>query len=101
MRVSGSPYFTENFGQPFKMWDATITYNYMPKTWLTWWAEIGYRHSDQPYWSGRGRDYASGRQHGLSGELRLHQRHHFRGVTQCQSLVTHGIHSFGKRLHCG
>ena len=51
--VSGSPYFTENFGQPFKMWDATITYNYMPKTWLTWWAEIGYRHSDQPYWTGR------------------------------------------------
>ena len=29
--VSGSPYFTENFGQPFKMWDTTITYNYMPK----------------------------------------------------------------------
>jgi hypothetical protein len=52
--VSGSPYFTENFGQPFKMWDATITYNYMPKTWLTWWAEVGYRHSDQPYWTGRG-----------------------------------------------
>jgi len=51
--VSGSPYFTQNFGQPFKMWDATITYNYMPKTWLTWWAEIGYRHSDQPYWTGR------------------------------------------------
>ncbi len=51
--VSGSPYFTENFGQPFKMWDTTITYNYMPKTWLTWWAEIGYRHSDEPYWTGR------------------------------------------------
>jgi Putative beta-barrel porin-2, OmpL-like. bbp2/Carboxypeptidase regulatory-like domain len=52
--VSGSPYFTENFGQPFKMWDTTLTYNWMPKTWATWWAEIGYRHSDQPYWSGRG-----------------------------------------------
>jgi hypothetical protein len=50
--VSGSPYFTENFGQPFKMWDGTITYNYMPKTWLTWWAETGYRHSDEPYWTG-------------------------------------------------
>ncbi len=24
--ISGSPYFTENFGQAFKMWDATITY---------------------------------------------------------------------------
>jgi hypothetical protein len=52
--VSGTPYFTENFGQPFKMWDTTLTYNWMPKTWATWWAEIGYRHSDQPYWSGRG-----------------------------------------------
>ena len=52
--VTGSPYFTENLGQPFKMWDTTLTYNWMPKTWATWWAEIGYRHSDQPYWSGRG-----------------------------------------------
>jgi Putative beta-barrel porin-2, OmpL-like. bbp2/Carboxypeptidase regulatory-like domain len=52
--VSGSPYFTENFGQPFKMWDTTLTYNWMPKTWATWWAEIGYRHSDQNYWTGHG-----------------------------------------------
>jgi hypothetical protein len=51
--VTGSPYFTENFGQPFKMWDGTITYNYMPKTWITWWGEVGYRHSDVPYWTGR------------------------------------------------
>jgi hypothetical protein len=52
--VSGSPYFTENFGQNFKMWDTTLTYNWMPKPWATWWAEIGYRHSEVPYWSGRG-----------------------------------------------
>jgi len=51
--VTGSPYFTENFGQPFKMWDGTITYNYMPKTWITWWGEVGYRHSNVPYWTGR------------------------------------------------
>jgi hypothetical protein len=51
--VTGSPYFTENFGQAFKMWDGTITYNYMPKTWITWWAEAGYRHSNVPYWTGR------------------------------------------------
>ena len=51
--VTGSPYFTENFGQLFKMWDGTITYNYMPKTWITWWGEVGYRHSNVPYWTGR------------------------------------------------
>jgi len=52
--VSGSPYFTENFGNPAKMWDATINYQWMPKQWITWWAEAGYRHSNVPYWSGRG-----------------------------------------------
>jgi hypothetical protein len=51
--VTGSPYFTENFGQPAKMWDGTITYQWMPKQWITWWAEAGYRHSDIPYWTGR------------------------------------------------
>ena len=51
--ISGSPYFTENFGQAFKMWDATITYQWMPKTWITWWGEVGYRHSAVPYWTGR------------------------------------------------
>jgi hypothetical protein len=25
-----------------------------PKQYVTWWAEAGYRHSDVPYWSGRG-----------------------------------------------
>ena len=26
----------------------------MPKEYITWWAEAGYRHSDIPYWTGRG-----------------------------------------------
>jgi hypothetical protein len=26
----------------------------MPKQYITWWLESGYRHSDVPYWSGRG-----------------------------------------------
>ena len=52
--ISGSPYFTENPGQQAHMWDSTITLQYMPKQYITWWGEFGYRHSDIPYFSGRG-----------------------------------------------
>ena len=52
--VSGTPYFTENPGQRAHMWDSTITLQYMPRQYLTWWAEVGYRHSDVPYFAGRG-----------------------------------------------
>jgi hypothetical protein len=52
--ISGSPYFTENPGQHAYMWDATINFQYMPKEWITWWTELGYRHSDIPYFSGSG-----------------------------------------------
>jgi len=52
--ISGSPYFTENFGDSSKMWDGTITYQWMPKQYITWWTELGYRHSNVPYWTGRG-----------------------------------------------
>jgi hypothetical protein len=51
--VSGSPYFTENPGDKAHMWDSTITFHWMPKQYITWWAEVGYRHSDVPYWTGR------------------------------------------------
>ena len=52
--ISGSPYFTANPGDKAHMWDSTITFHWMPKQYITWWAEAGYRHSDVPYWSGRG-----------------------------------------------
>jgi len=52
--ASGSPYFTENPGQQAHMWDSTVTFHYMPKQYITWWAEVGYRHSDIPYFAGRG-----------------------------------------------
>jgi hypothetical protein len=51
--VSGSPYFTENPGDRAHMWDSTITFNWMPKEYITWWGEFGYRHSDVPYFTGR------------------------------------------------
>ena len=52
--VTGSPYFTEFPGQKAHMWDSTVTLQYMPKQYITWWAEVGYRHSDIPYFAGRG-----------------------------------------------
>ena len=52
--VSGSPYFTGNPGDPSHMWDANINLQWMPRQYITWWFETGYRHSDVPYWTGRG-----------------------------------------------
>jgi hypothetical protein len=51
---SGTPYFTENPGQNLYQWDAQLNLQYMPKTWITWWTEATFRHSDVPYWSGPG-----------------------------------------------
>ena len=52
--VSGSPYFTENPGDKAHMWDVNINLQWMPKQYITWWIETGYRHSDVPYFTGRG-----------------------------------------------
>jgi Putative beta-barrel porin-2, OmpL-like. bbp2/Carboxypeptidase regulatory-like domain len=52
--VTGTPYFTENPGQKLYQWDTQLNFQYMPKDWITWWAETTFRHSDVPYWSGPG-----------------------------------------------
>jgi len=49
-----APYFTGNPSDPFKAWDTSITYDYMPRQWLTFRWEYDYRHASVPYWSGRG-----------------------------------------------
>ena len=49
-----APYFTGNPGDPFKAWDVSATYDYMPVEWLTWRWEYGYRHASVPYWNGHG-----------------------------------------------
>jgi hypothetical protein len=51
---SGTPYFTENPGDPAKMWDATLNVQYMPREFITFWGELGYRHSNVPYFAGQG-----------------------------------------------
>jgi len=52
--VSGSPYFTGNPGDPFKGWDTLVTFDWMPKQYITFRWEYGYRYANVPYWSGRG-----------------------------------------------
>ncbi len=52
--VTNSPYFTGNPGDPFKAWDSSITFDYMPKQYITFRWEYDYRHASVPYWSGRG-----------------------------------------------
>jgi hypothetical protein len=49
-----APYFTGNPGDPFKAWDSSITFDYMPKQWITFRWEADYRHANVPYWSGHG-----------------------------------------------
>jgi Putative beta-barrel porin-2, OmpL-like. bbp2 len=52
--ISGSPYFTTNPGDPYKAWDVSLTFDWMPKEYITFRSEYGYRHANVPYWSGRG-----------------------------------------------
>jgi hypothetical protein len=52
--VSGSPYFTANPGDKYKAWDNSVTFDWMPKQYITFRWEYGYRHADQPYFTGRG-----------------------------------------------
>jgi hypothetical protein len=52
--ISGTPYFTANPGDPFKAWDTSITFDYMPRQYITFRSEYGYRHASVPYFVGRG-----------------------------------------------
>jgi hypothetical protein len=61
----GSAYFPELPGSTAKMYDSTLTFQYMPKQYITWWAELGYRHSNVPYFSGRGGITPPGGNNGL------------------------------------
>jgi uncharacterized small protein (DUF1192 family) len=51
---SGTPYFTGNPGDPFKAWDASATFDYMPSQFVTFRWEFNHRASNVPYFSGPG-----------------------------------------------
>jgi len=52
--LSGTPYFTQNPGDPFKAWDMQLTADYMPRPFVTFRAEFNHRGANVPYFSGRG-----------------------------------------------
>jgi hypothetical protein len=52
--ITGTPYFTENPGDKMHAADGTVTFDYMPKEFITFRWEWGYRHTDVPYWTGHG-----------------------------------------------
>jgi Putative beta-barrel porin-2, OmpL-like. bbp2 len=52
--VTGSPYFTENPGDPFKAWDTSATFDYMPSQYITFRWEYDYRAANVPYFTGSG-----------------------------------------------
>ena len=52
--VSGSPYFPESPGTAYKAWDNSVTFDYMPRQYITFLWEFGYRHANVPYFTGRG-----------------------------------------------
>lgn len=52
--ITGSPYFPETPGAPFKAWDTSATFDYMPKQYITWRFEYTHRASNVPYFSGPG-----------------------------------------------
>ena len=51
---SGTPYFTAAPGDKFRAWDASITFDYMPKQFSTFRFEYNHRASNVPYFTGEG-----------------------------------------------
>jgi len=66
---SGTPYFTENPGDPFKAWDISATYDYMPSQYITFRWEFNHRHANVPYWSGPGGITPQGGNTGAPGSI--------------------------------
>ena len=67
--ASGTPYFTANPGDPFKAWDASATFDYMPSQYITFRWEFDHRAANVPYFSGRGGITPVGGNQGSPGSL--------------------------------
>lgn len=52
--TTGSPYFPEGPGLPFKGYDFQVNFSYMPSQWVTWMFEFTQRGSSVPYFTGPG-----------------------------------------------
>jgi hypothetical protein len=67
--ASGTPYFTQNPGDPYKAWDASATFDYMPSQYITFRWEFDHRASNVPYFSGRGGITPTGGNSGAPGSV--------------------------------
>jgi hypothetical protein len=65
--ISGSPYFPGSPGLPFKAWDTSATFMWMPKQYISFLWEFGYRTAKQPYYTGRGGITPPGGNNGAPG----------------------------------
>ena len=67
--ASGTPYFTENPGDPFKAWDASVTVDYMPSQYFTYRLEYNHRAANVPYFAGPGGVTPPGGNQGAPGSI--------------------------------
>jgi len=67
--ASGTPYFTENPGDPFKAWDVSGTFDWMPSQYMTFRWEYNHRAANVPYFSGSGGVTPPGGNQGTPGSL--------------------------------
>jgi hypothetical protein len=67
--ASGTPYFTENPGDPYKAWDISGTYDWMPSQYITFRWEFNHRAANVPYFSGAGGVTPPGGNTGTPGSM--------------------------------
>jgi hypothetical protein len=67
--ISGSPYFPATPGSVYKAWDNSVTFDWMPRQYITFLWEFGYRHANVPYFTGRGGITPPGGNNGLPAEF--------------------------------
>ena len=65
--ASGTNYFPENPGDPFKAWDASVTFDWMPSQYITFRTEFDHRAANVPYFTGSGGITPPGGNTGLPG----------------------------------
>jgi hypothetical protein len=66
---SGTPYFTENPGDPYKAWDISGTFDWMPSQYITFRWEYNHRAANVPYFSGSGGVTPPGGNNGAPGSF--------------------------------
>jgi hypothetical protein len=67
--ISGTPYFTENPGDPYKAWDLSGTFDWMPSQYITFRWEYNHRAANVPYFSGSGGVTPPGGNQGTAGSF--------------------------------